>query len=43
MKLQGGVGLAQIVAFVLIEMQMAADSILIYNLPYLLLFPKIKC
>lgn len=43
MKLQGGVGFAQKLAFTLVEMQFAADSILIYNLPYLLLFPKIKC
>jgi len=30
-------------AFILIEGQIMADSILIYDLPYLLLFPKLKC
>jgi len=37
MRGQGGVGYAQQMAFFLIELQIAAAGVLIYNLPYLLL------
>ena len=43
MRVQGGVGFAQQVAFALIELQIAAAGVLIYNLPYLLMYPQLKC
>ena len=43
MKMQGGTDWFQQIAFMVIEMQIAADSLLIFNLPYLLLFPKLRC
>ena len=39
----GGIGLAQQVSMVLIEMQIAAAGFLVYNLPFLLLMPEFKC
>jgi hypothetical protein len=40
MREQGGFGLFQYVQFILICLQINSDGFLVYNLTYLLLYPK---
>lgn len=40
---QGGTGRFQIIAFIIIELQIMSDSWLIYGLSYLLLYPEFRC